>query len=99
VPEHVEEAVISEIDAKTSVDANADQGLIVKQVLNKAIDDPDFRLKLLENGSEALSRYKLSSEAKAAIASGDVQWVKDNVDDITDREMTFLYQRLEREAW
>ena len=89
----------SEISKNTSVDAKVAQGLIVKQVLNKAINDQDFWVDLLENGSLALSEFDLSSEAKAAIASGDVQWVYDNVSDLPEREMAFLYKRLEREAW
>ena len=96
VPDHAEETSISEINENTSVDAKVAQGLVVKQVLNKAINDQDFWVDLLENGSLALSEFNLSSEAKAAIASGDVQWVYDNVDDIQEREMAFLYKRLER---
>ncbi len=99
VTAHVEETVTSAIEENASTDTNADQGQIVKKVLKKAIDNPDFRLELLENGSAALSQFKLSSEAKAAIASGDVRWVNDNADDITESEKAFLYQRLEREAW
>jgi len=75
------------------------QGLVVKQALNKAVNDQDFLRQLLEKGSAALSKFKLTSEAKAAIASGDVQWVYDNVGDIPERQMAFLYKRLEREAW
>ena len=86
----------SEISENTSVDAKVAQNLVVKQVLNKAINDQDFWVDLLENGSLALSEFNLSSEAKAAIASGDVQWVYDNVADIQKREMAFLYKRLER---
>jgi len=89
----------SEISENTSVEEKAAQGLIVKQVLSKAINDQDFWVNLLENGSLALSEFNLSSEAKAAIASGDVQWVYDNVSDIQEREMAFLYKRLECEAW
>ena len=96
---HVDEITTSAIEEGVSADTNSDQDQIVKQVLNKANDDSDFQLELLENGSAALSQFKLSSEAKAAIASGDVQWVNDNVDNVTESEKAFLYQRLEREAW
>ena len=99
VPNHAEDASISENRENTSVDAKVAEGLIVKQVLNKAINVPDFWFELLESGSAALSNFKLSSEAKAAIASGDVQWVYYNVGDIPEREMAFVYSRLEREAW
>lgn len=86
----------SQVGENTFVDNSDAQDLIVKQVLNKAIDDPNFWVDLLENGSSALTEYNLSWEAKAAIVSGDVRWVYDNVADIQDREMTFLYKRLER---
>jgi len=99
VPDHAEETSISEFCENTSVNVKVAQGMIVKHVLNKAIDDQHFWIDLLENGSAALSEIKLSSEARAAIASGDVQWVYDNVSDIQEREMAFLYKRLEREAW
>lgn len=89
----------SDLHENASVDAKVDQGLIVKQVLNNAINDQDFWVDLLEHGSAALSKFSLSNEAKAAIASGDVRWFHDNVGDIQEREMAFLYKRLEREAW
>ncbi|BBO76191.1 hypothetical protein DSCW_36080 [Desulfosarcina widdelii] len=88
-----------EIHENTALGEKASQGLIVKQVLNDAIDDPAFWVQLLENGSAALAKYNLSSEAKAAITSGDIQWVYDNVGDLPERQMAFLYKRLEREAW
>lgn len=43
----------------------------VTEVLNRTADDSKFWLSLIENGSEALKTYTLSSEAKAAILTGD----------------------------
>lgn len=95
----VNETTVSKIDKNDSMESNLAQGLIVRQVLNKAISNQDFWLELLENGSAALVGFKLSNEAKSAIASGDVKWVNKNTGDIPEREKAFLYSRLEREAW
>jgi len=52
----------------------------------------------MENGSVALENYTLSSEAKAAIASGDLKWINENVGELTQKQLMFIYKRLEREA-
>ena len=53
----------------------------------------------MKNGSLALAKYQLSSEAKAAIASGDLKWINENVGELTQKQLMFIYKRLEREAW
>jgi hypothetical protein len=53
----------------------------------------------MENGSVALEEYQLSSEAKAAIVSGDLRWINQNVGELTQKQLMFIYKRLEREAW
>jgi len=53
----------------------------------------------MENGSEALKTYTLSSEAKAAILSGDLRWINKNIGDLTQKQLMFIYKRLESEAW
>ena len=53
----------------------------------------------MENGSLALTDYQLSSEAKAAITSGDLKWINENVGELTQKQLMFIYKRLEREAW
>jgi hypothetical protein len=50
-------------------------------------------------GSEALRGYHLSNEAKAAIVSGDLRWINQNVGELTQKQLMFIYKRLEREAW
>jgi hypothetical protein len=47
----------------------------------------------------ALDDYHLSNEAKAAIASGDLKWINENVGELTQKQLMFIYKRLEREAW
>jgi len=71
----------------------------VLKVLNRTCDDPEFWLSLMEQGSAALSGYALSSPAKRAIASGDLRWINENIGELTQKQLMFIYKRLEREAW
>lgn len=71
----------------------------VLQVLNRTAEDLDFWRDLMESGSAALGDYRLSSEAKAAICSGDLKWINRHVGELTQKQLMFIYKRLEREAW
>ncbi|MEJ2659496.1 MAG: response regulator [Desulfobacteraceae bacterium] len=71
----------------------------VIQVLNRAAEDADFWIDLMENGSAALGEYQLSSEACAAIASGDLNWINTHVGELTQKQLQYIFKRLEREAW
>ncbi len=68
-------------------------------VLNRTAEDLDFWRDLMQNGSLALEGYSLSDEAKAAIASGDLLWIRRQVGELTRRQLMFIYKRLEMEAW
>lgn len=80
-----------------------DERLIQRQevirVLDKASQDMNFWQELMQNGSEALQDYRLSSTAKAAILSGDLNWIRLNIGELTEEQLLFIYKRLEREAW
>jgi len=71
----------------------------VIRVLNRTSQDHQFWRDLMETGSEALSEYNLSSEAKGAIVSGDLKWINENVGELNQKQLMFVYKRLEREAW
>jgi len=71
----------------------------VTEVLNRTTNDNKFWVSLMENGSEALKTYTLSSEAKAAILSGDLGWINNNIGELTQKQLMFIYKRLESEAW
>jgi DNA-binding response OmpR family regulator len=71
----------------------------VIRVLNRTAHEPDFWHELMETGSEALQGYRLSRQAKAAIVSGDVEWLRKHVGDLTENQLQFIYKRLEREDW
>jgi hypothetical protein len=53
----------------------------------------------MEHGSEALQDYHLSSEARAAISCGDLNWLNTHVGELTQKQLMFIFKRLEREAW
>ena len=97
--EHFEkptEAVIKEAETE---EEKLIQKREVIQALNRTADDRDFWTELMKNGSEALEGYQLSLEAKAAIVSGDLKWINENVGELTQKQLMFIYKRLEREAW
>jgi YesN/AraC family two-component response regulator len=71
----------------------------VIRVLNRAAEDADFCLDLMEHESVALGEYELSSEARAAITSGDLNWINTHVGELTQKQLMFIFKRLEREAW
>ena len=71
----------------------------VTRVLDRTAQDRIFWRDLIQVGSEALKSYHLSNEAKAAIVSGDLGWINQNVGELTQKQLMFIYKRLEREAW
>lgn len=71
----------------------------VIRVLERTTHDADFWRELMEKGSDVLKDYQLSLEAKAAIVSGDLNWLKQHVGELTQEQLMFVYKRLEREAW
>ncbi|MGD2038269.1 MAG: response regulator, partial [Desulfobacterales bacterium] len=68
-------------------------------VLDRTAEDADFWHELMENGSEALGDYQLSGRARYAITQGDLNWINENVGELTQKQLMFIYKRLEREAW
>jgi DNA-binding NtrC family response regulator len=71
----------------------------VIKVLDRTMRDEKFWCMLMENPAEVLQEYHLSSEARAAIASGDLNWIKKNVGELSKEQLTFIYRILEREVW
>ncbi len=95
--------VAASIEPSIGTTGEADRKFIQKreviQALNRTTEDWDFWRDLMENGSLALQNYDLSKEAKVAIASGDLKWINENVGELTQKQLMFIYKRLEREAW
>jgi len=95
---HVRE-VKPTVNAAKSEEEKLIQKREITEVLNRTADDSKFWASLVENGSEALKTYSLSSEAKAAILSGDLRWINQNIGELTQKQLMFIYKRLESEAW
>jgi DNA-binding response OmpR family regulator len=71
----------------------------VIQVLDRTTKDRGFWLDLLERGSLALGGYRLSNEAKGAIVSGDLMWIKEHVGELSEEQLRWVLSRLEMESW
>jgi DNA-binding response OmpR family regulator len=94
-----EESVAPKETIPTAEEEKLIQKREVMRVLNRTSDDTEFWTKLMESGSKALEGYRLSDEAKAAITSGDLKWLNTHVGELTQKQLMFIYKRLEREAW
>ena len=97
--EHVEKPVETITQKAETQEEKLIQKREVLGVLSRTAEDMDFWRDLMDNGSLALADYPLSGEAKAAIASGDLKWINANVGELTQKQLMFIYKRLEREAW
>lgn len=71
----------------------------VIRVLDRTTNDERFWRMLMESPTEVLKEYHLSSEARAAITSGDLHWIKNNVGELSKEQLMFIYKTLEREVW
>jgi DNA-binding response OmpR family regulator len=92
------EASLEEILVQTEKDRLIQKQEVIR-VLDRASEDMGFWRGLLRDGSSALDGYKLSLEAKGAIVSGDLNWIRKHVGELTKDQLRFIYKRLEREAW
>jgi|GEM_PF-697132 len=100
----IETAVAGMLKAGTSATPEAAlqeqlQKREVIRVLNRTAEDPDFYNDLLENGVAALEGYRLSQEAKAAIAEGDLTWINRHVGELTQRQLLFIHKHLGEKVW
>ena len=71
----------------------------ILRVLERAAEDDAFIAQLTYHGPAALQEYCLSSEAKAALLSGDVGWIEAYVGKLNRRLRTWLDCRLQQEIW
>ena len=71
----------------------------VIRVLERASQNDEFWRELMESGSDAIREYHLSPKAKAAIISGDLNWIKKNIGELGEDQLRFIYKRLEKETW
>ena len=69
------------------------------QALERIAEDRAFWGDLMQQGSFALGDYRISSEAKAAIVSGDLLWIKEHVGELSEKQLRWILSRLEMESW
>jgi DNA-binding NtrC family response regulator len=90
-------------DTEQEAECSPSQAIIdreqVMAVLNRTIEDDKFCADLMSQSSKTLTGYNLSSAAKAAIVTGDINWIRKHVGELTDAQLAFLMQRLQRESW
>jgi DNA-binding response OmpR family regulator len=93
-----EKGSMEELISETHKDRLIQQQEVIR-ILDRAYQNQSFWTELMEGGSEALKDYRLSNAAKAAILSGDLNWIQANVGELNEKQLLFIYRRLEREAW
>jgi hypothetical protein len=72
----------------------------ILSVLARAADEPEFMSRLADDPHVALKEYyTLTSEEKAALASGDIQKIESWVGKLDKRLSTWLLYRLSQEKW
>ena len=74
-------------------------GKALLAVLGRARDDSDFLAKLAEDPEQTLRDYDLTSEEKAALSSGDIQWIESKLGILDEPLRTWLNGRLAQEKW
>ena len=71
----------------------------ILSVLARAADDHKFLAQLAENPTKVLQEYDLTSEERAALASGDLRRIESWVGKLDKRLSTWLWCRLQQEKW
>jgi formate transporter len=74
-------------------------GKALLTVLGKARGDSSFLARLAEDPEQALKDYDLTSEEKAALASGDIRWIESKLGTLGEPLRTWLTARLAQEKW
>jgi formate/nitrite transporter len=83
----------------STMDALDAETKAVIAVLAKARDDNAFLAQLSESPGKALEGYDLSNEAKAALASGDLNWLESRMGFLDEPLRTWVSSRLSQEKW
>ena len=71
----------------------------ILSVLDRAADDDEFIARFTSQGEAALEGYDLTWQEKAALLSGDVDWIESRVGKLDARLRTWLDCRLQQENW
>lgn len=71
----------------------------ILDVLARAADDHKFLARLAEDPVKVLREYNLTSEERAALASGDLRRIESWVGKLDRRLSTWVWCRLQQEKW
>jgi len=71
----------------------------VLHVLDRTNEDQLFCHDLMVKGTEALSEYALSDEAKDAIATGDLNWINTHVGELTQKQLKYVFECSKKNNW
>ena len=71
----------------------------IVKILERAANNSAFIAQLTSQGSKALQGYNLTLEEKAALVSGDINWIEAHVGKLDERLSTWLWCRLQQEIW
>jgi len=71
----------------------------ILQILGRAADDHKFLARLAEDPVRVVKEYDLTSEEKAALASGDLRRIESWVGKLDKRLSTWIWCRLQQEKW
>jgi len=71
----------------------------ILEVLERAADDHQFLAQLAEDPAKVLREYNLTSEERAALASGDLRRIESWVGKLDKRLSTWIWCRLQQEKW
>ena len=73
---------------------------VILAILGRAADESDFLARLSDDPGEALAEYyTLTSEERAALASGDIKKIESWVGKLDKRLATWLWCRLSQEKF
>jgi len=82
------------------IDKLSERKAVILSVLGRAADDHEFLARLADDPREALAEYYiLTSEERAALASGDIKRIESWVGKLDKRLATWLWCRLSQEKW
>ena len=71
----------------------------ILDILAKAADDHKFLARLTADTTSVLDEYDLTSEERAALASGDLRKIESWVGKLDKRLSTWIWCRLQQEVW
>ena len=94
----MEKDLPTKLDDTTDLKALSGKEAILK-VLTRAADDHKFLARLAENPAKVLQEYDLTSEQRAALASGDLRRIESWVGKLDKRLSTWVWCRLQQEKW